>query len=174
MKKTTASVLLAGFGGQGILFAGKVLAYAGLLSGKQVSWLPSYGPQMRGGTANCGVVLSDEEIGSPLVLHPDYLIVMNQPSFDQYAPQLAEGGQVILDSTLVTPQNRPSACVDATRLAQQNALPGLANIVMLGKFLHESSLVELSTVKKALEECLSLTKRSLLDRNVAALQLGFC
>lgn len=85
-------ILLAGFGGQGVLFAGKILAYCGLMDNKELTWLPSYGPEMRGGTANCSVCISDEPIGSPLVLAPDILIAMNQPSFDKFVNDVKAGG----------------------------------------------------------------------------------
>src|SRR5512136_1934654 len=97
----TLNVLLAGFGGQGVLFAGKLIAEAGLIEGREVSWLPSYGPEMRGGTANCSVCLSDEPIGSPLVLEPDVLIAMNQPSVDKFIGEVVPGGIVIVDTTMV-------------------------------------------------------------------------
>ena len=97
----TLNVLLAGFGGQGILFSGKLLVYSGLLDGKEVSWLPSYGPEMRGGTCNCSVVLSDESIGSPLVTAPDVLIAMNLPSLDKFENSVVPGGTILLDSSLI-------------------------------------------------------------------------
>lgn len=97
----SVNMVLAGFGGQGVLFAGKLIAYAGLLEDREVSWLPSYGPEMRGGTANCSVCLSDDPIGSPLVLAPDVLVAMNQPSLDKFERSVAEGGIVVADSTLV-------------------------------------------------------------------------
>ena len=97
----SVNMVLAGFGGQGVLFAGKLIAYAGLLEDREVSWLPSYGPEMRGGTANCSVCLSDDPIGSPLVLAPDVLVAMNQPSLDKFEASVAEGGIVVADSTLV-------------------------------------------------------------------------
>ena len=97
----TTQILIAGFGGQGVLFAGKCLAYEGLYENKQVSWLPSYGPEMRGGTANCSVILSDEPVGSPIVNNPDVLIVMNLPSLDKYESATVKGGKIFVDSTLI-------------------------------------------------------------------------
>ena len=96
----TREILFAGFGGQGILFCGKVAAYAGLVSGLEVSWLPSYGPEMRGGTANCHVILSDKPVGSPIVNNPTDLVVMNLPSFDKFEKTVAKGGNIIIDSSL--------------------------------------------------------------------------
>ena len=98
---TTNRILIAGFGGQGVLFAGKFLAYKGLCEGRQLSWLPSYGPEMRGGTANCNVVLSDEPIGSPIVTSPDILIAMNLPSLDKFEDAVVPGGAIFVDSTLI-------------------------------------------------------------------------
>lgn len=95
------NILYAGFGGQGILFSGKFLAYEGLIAGKHVSWLPSYGPEMRGGTANCSVIISDEEVGSPIVDKPDVLVVMNLPSLDKYENEVVPGGKIFVDSTLI-------------------------------------------------------------------------
>ena len=98
----TTQILIAGFGGQGILFAGKFLAYKGLLEELQVSWLPSYGPEMRGGTANCNVILSDDPVGSPIITDPDVLIVMNLPSLQKYVDSVVSGGQIYVDSTLIS------------------------------------------------------------------------
>ena len=95
-------IVIAGFGGQGLLFTGKVLAHAGLIEGRELSWLPSYGPEMRGGTANCNVILSDTPVGSPIVQHPNVLIVMNTPSLDKYEPMVVPGGKIFVDSTLIT------------------------------------------------------------------------
>ena len=95
------NILFAGFGGQGVLFSGKVIAYAGMMEGKEISWLPSYGPEMRGGTANCSVCISDNKIGSPLVTNPDILVAMNLPSLDKFEKDVVPGGMIILDSTLI-------------------------------------------------------------------------
>ncbi|MBN1193236.1 MAG: 2-oxoacid:acceptor oxidoreductase family protein, partial [Coriobacteriia bacterium] len=120
------NLLLAGFGGQGILFAGKLVAYAGLIEGRELSWLPSYGPEMRGGTANCSVCLSDEPIGSPLVVEPDVLVAMNQPSLDKFLHEVVPGGTVIVDSTMVphVPERDDVSIfrVPATRLAEEAGL----------------------------------------------------
>jgi len=97
----TKNMLIAGFGGQGILFCGKFLAYEGLLEDKCVSWLPSYGPEMRGGTANCSVIISDIPVGSPIVSNPDILMVMNMPSLDKYEDATVAGGQIFVDSALI-------------------------------------------------------------------------
>ena len=95
-------IVIAGFGGQGLLFSGKVLAYAGMVEGRYLSWLPSYGPEMRGGTANCNVILSDREVGSPIVTRPDILMVMNGPSLDKFEKDVQPGGSIFVDSSLVS------------------------------------------------------------------------
>jgi len=140
----TSNIILAGFGGQGILFAGKLLAYSGLMDNKEVSWLPSYGPEMRGGTANCSVVISDSEISSPLVLEPDDLIAMNLPSYNKFIDKIKPGGKAFIDSTLVEEKSDRTdiECyyVPATSLAQENNLSGMANIILIGKLLKETGI----------------------------------
>lgn len=172
----STNILLAGFGGQGILFAGKVLAYAGLMEDKQVSWLPSYGPEMRGGTANCSVCISDETIGSPLVLTPDILIAMNTPSYDKFINAVTPGGAAIIDSTLVASKcarDDITACyVPSTRLANDSDLQGLANIILLGKAVSMRPFVSMESVKKALEKCVPPKKAHLLEPNLRAIALG--
>ena len=150
----TSNMLLAGFGGQGVLFAGKIIAYAGLIEDKEVSWLPSYGPEMRGGTANCSVCISDEPIGSPLVLTPNVLIAMNQPSFDKFVETVVPGGVVVMDRTLITPHTTRDDIkifeVHATELSDKENLQSLANIILLGKMLKETSFASLDSVKRRL------------------------
>ena len=98
---STTKIIIAGFGGQGILFTGKLMTYQGLLDGKYVSWLPSYGPEVRGGTCNCSVIISDEPIGSPIIDNPDIVIAMNRPSLDKYEPRVAKGGKLFVESSLI-------------------------------------------------------------------------
>ena len=137
------NIVLAGFGGQGVLFAGKLIAYAGLLEDREVSWLPSYGPEMRGGTANCSVCLSDDPIGSPLVLAPDALIAMNQPSLDKFAGVVAEGGVVVADSTLIADipdvPGVAMCALPATAMAEEAGFKKLANIILAGKLYAETA-----------------------------------
>ncbi len=172
----TQNIILAGFGGQGILFAGKVMAYCGLMEGKEVSWLPSYGPEMRGGTANCSVCLSDEPISSPLVLNPDVLIAMNGPSYDKFANVMAKDGKIFIDSTLVNGKKFPDGVavfeVPATQLAQDQDLSGLANIILLGKVLKETQFASMEAVKKGIEKCVPPSKTHLIEANMRAIQLG--
>ncbi|MCL2503705.1 MAG: 2-oxoacid:acceptor oxidoreductase family protein [Coriobacteriia bacterium] len=170
------NVLLAGFGGQGILFAGKLIAEAGLIDGREISWLPSYGPEMRGGTANCSVCLSDEPIGSPLVLEPDVLVAMNQPSLDKFIGQVVPGGTVILDSVMIAtvPERDDVTIIElpATRLAEDAGLKGLANVVLLGRVLKETGFCAAETLDKALQKSVSPKRQHLLEPNRKALSLG--
>ncbi|MCL2882535.1 MAG: 2-oxoacid:acceptor oxidoreductase family protein [Coriobacteriia bacterium] len=170
------NLVLAGFGGQGILFAGKLVATAGLLEDRAVSWLPSYGPEMRGGTANCSVCLSDEPIGSPLVTDPDVLIAMNQPSFDLFYPLVVSGGLTILDSLLVPviePRDEvPIFGVPATQLADDEGLHGLANVMLVGKLWREHPFCAEETLQEALAACVPPRKQQLLEPNRRALHIG--
>ena len=133
------NILFAGFGGQGILFAGKFVAYKGLLENKQVSWLPSYGPEMRGGTANCSVIVSDEPIGSPIVSNPDVLVAMNLPSLDRYENEVVSGGKIFVDSTLITRKVERTDVdvyyIPATEIANEKGISTLANMIITGKLL---------------------------------------
>ena len=135
----TNQILIAGFGGQGVLFTGKFLAYKGLLEGREVSWLPSYGPEMRGGTANCSVILSDDPVGSPIVSNPDSLIVMNLPSYDKYEQSVVPGGKVFVDSTLIGRKAQRTDIetyyVPATQMAATAGIPTLANMIILGQMI---------------------------------------
>ncbi len=172
----TNEFLLAGFGGQGILFAGKLLAYVGLYAGKEVSWLPSYGPEMRGGTCNCSVTVSDDPIGSPLILEPSQLMVMNTPSFDKFIGTVKAGGMAFIDSTLVegTSDRTDIKCfyIPATGLANDNGLKGMANIILTGKILKETGLDDMAVIEKALQKVIPPKKANLLDANLKALKLG--
>lgn len=172
----THDILLAGFGGQGILFAGKILAYSGLMDEKEVSWLPSYGPEMRGGTCNCSVCISDEPIGSPLVLEPDILIVMNTPSMEKFADAVKPGGVIIADSTMVDVKTDRTDIkafyIPATQMATDNSLAGGANIILLGKLFRETKIVSAETFKKAVEKVVPAKKAALAANNLKAMQLG--
>ncbi|NLK71358.1 MAG: 2-oxoacid:ferredoxin oxidoreductase subunit gamma [Clostridiales bacterium] len=169
-------IILAGFGGQGILFAGKVLAYCGLIDEKEVSWLPSYGPEMRGGTANCSVCVSDEPIGSPLVLNPSLMLAMNLPSYDKFINSVKPGGKAFIDSTMVEEKSDRTDIdcfyISATQLATDNELNGMANIILLGKMIKETSLFSLETVRKAMEKSIPPRKANMLDLNMKAIEIG--
>lgn len=172
------NILFAGFGGQGILFAGKVMAYAGLIDNKEVSWLPSYGPEMRGGTANCGVCISDEPVGSPLVTAPDILVAMNGPSYDKFIGSVAPGGKVFADSSLVkcTDGRNGSGvtvyCVPAAQLSREEHLEGIANMILLGKVLAETGVVSYEAIEEAVKKCVPAGKAHLLEENLRAVELG--
>ena len=170
------NIVLAGFGGQGVLFAGKLIAHAGLLEDREVSWLPSYGPEMRGGTANCSVCLSDDPIGSPLVLAPNALIAMNQPSLDQFEHSVTEGGVVVADSTLIADiPDVPGVnvcAIPATAMAEEAGFKKLANIIMAGKLFAETRFCAEDTLWKAMEKCVPASKAAMLEMNKKALRLG--
>jgi 2-oxoglutarate ferredoxin oxidoreductase subunit gamma len=172
----TTQILLAGFGGQGILFAGKVLAYCALIEGKHITWLPSYGPEMRGGTANCSVCISDEEVGSPIIQNPDILIAMNQPSFEKFIGTVKAGGLVLSDSSIfsceVARTDIRHVEVDATDLADKNGLQGGANMVLLGRLVKESGIFPTETIEKALNKCVAPKRAKLIPLNMQAVELG--
>ncbi|MBP5160389.1 MAG: 2-oxoacid:acceptor oxidoreductase family protein [Lachnospiraceae bacterium] len=172
----TLNALLAGFGGQGILFAGKVMAYAGLIENKEISWLPSYGPEMRGGTANCSVVISDESIGSPLVVNPDVLIAMNLPSLDKFENEVVPGGTIIVDSSIISKKvdrtDVKAYYVEATKLAEDNGLKGLANIILVGKMLKELGFVSPEAIDKAIDKCVPPKKADKVALNKQAIKIG--
>ena len=173
---STRQFLFSGFGGQGILFAGKFIAYKGMVEGKQVSWLPSYGPEMRGGTASCSVIVGDEPVGSPIVTHPDLLIAMNLPSLDQYESAVAPGGILFLDSTLsgrqVARGDVTAYAIPATQLASDNGIPTLANMIIVGKVLHVLGQFEHADVEAALKKVISAKHADMLDANFKAMKLG--
>ena len=172
----TTNILIAGFGGQGILFAGKFLAYKGLMDEKQVSWLPSYGPEMRGGTASCSVILSDEPVGSPIVSHPDILIAMNLPSLDKYESTVRPGGIIFVDSTLigrkVARTDVTAHYIPATALASENNMPTLANMIIMGKLLAEMNQFEGDSVDRALAKVISARHKDMLAVNKTAMEIG--
>ena len=176
MAKTT-KILIAGFGGQGILFTGKALAYTGLKAGMEVSWLPSYGPEMRGGTANCSVTLSEEPIGSPIVDKPDVLIAMNLPSLEKYFYETEKGGYIVYDSSLINKSNSRDDVtvvgIPATKLASDNALEGLANMIILGKVIKETNVLTMDQIKTSLAQMVPAKKAELLEKNVKAIELGY-
>ena len=172
----TTQYLFAGFGGQGILFAGKFAAYKGLIEDKQVSWLPSYGPEMRGGTASCSVIISDDAVGSPIVSKPDVLIAMNLPSLDKYEGDVAAGGVIFADSTLierkVARDDVTVHYIPATKLASDNGMPTLANMIIVGKILKEMGEYDEEMIVAALKKVISAKRADMLDLNLKAIKLG--
>ncbi|MEW6274157.1 MAG: 2-oxoacid:acceptor oxidoreductase family protein [Bacillota bacterium] len=169
-------IMIAGFGGQGVLFTGQLLAYAGMLEGKHVCWVPSYGAEMRGGTANCAVTVADEEICSPLAEEPGSLLIFNLPSLLKFAPRLKPGGILLLNSSLVKSEIKRGDVrvypVPANQLAEKIKSAQLANLVMLGAYLKISGLIALDSVNKALEKILPAHRRHLLPYNRQALESG--
>lgn len=169
-------IIISGFGGQGVLFVGQLLAYAGLAEGRHVTWIPSYGPEMRGGTANCTVIISDQEIGSPLVQHPTAALVMNPPSFEKYATRVQAHGVLIVDSSLVTQtaarEDINEIRLPAKEIATELGAPQIANVVMLGALIAATKVVALETMSQVLEEHMSARHRDKLQANKLALQRG--
>ena len=174
---STTKILIAGFGGQGVLFAGKFLAYKGLFEDKQVSWLPSYGPEMRGGTANCSIIISDEPVGSPIVSNPDILIAMNLPSLDKYENEAVAGSVIVVDSTLierkVEREDLNAFYIPATKMAKDMGAPTLANMIMLGKVIKESGVVSIEGLEEAMKKVVPPKKADLIEINLKAVMLGY-
>ena len=169
-------IIFAGFGGQGVLFAGQVLAFAAMDAGHDVTWMPSYGPEMRGGTANCTVVISDEEIGSPTIKHPTAAMVMNLPSLDKFEPLVVSGGVLIVNSSLV---NRDPVRTDITwlmipaqEIAESIGPRRLLNMVMLGALMDKLPILTLEDINAALDNHMPERHKKMLKTNIEALKLG--
>jgi 2-oxoglutarate ferredoxin oxidoreductase subunit gamma len=169
-------IVIAGFGGQGVLFAGQVLAYAAMDTGREVTWIPSYGPEMRGGTANCTVIISDDEIGSPLVLKPKACIVLNLPSLDKYEPLVTPKGILVANTSLInrgpSRQDIENVFLPANEMAESLGDKRLLNMVALGALLAKLPVLSLDEVGTALREHLPERHQHLLENNYQALQKG--
>lgn len=169
-------IIIAGFGGQGVLFAGQVLAYAAMDTGKEVTWIPSYGPEMRGGTANCTVIISEEEIGSPLVLNPKAAIVLNLPSLDKYEPLITSGGTLVANASLINrgPQrdDLDNVFIPANKIAESLGNKRLMNMVALGALLQCEPIFSIGSIEEALKDHLPERHKRLLEVNFQALQEG--
>ena len=172
----TTQILIAGFGGQGILFSGKFLAYKGLLEDIQVSWLPSYGPEMRGGTANCNVILSDVPVGSPIITVPDVLIAMNLPSLEKYVNTVATGGQIYVDSSLIDAKVERDDVevfyIPATQMAKDEGISTLANMIIIGHLLENHPELSFEGTEEVVESLVPAKKAALKELNMKALNLG--
>ena len=173
----TTQILIAGFGGQGVLFAGKFLAYKGLVQDKQISWLPSYGPEMRGGTANCSVIISDTPVGSPIITTPDVLVAMNLPSLQKFVNDVVPGGKIFIDSTLIDAKVERTDVevfyIPATQMAKDAGFSTLANMILMGKVIKETQAVRFDNNKETLESFIPAKKAKLIDINCQALQAGY-
>jgi 2-oxoglutarate ferredoxin oxidoreductase subunit gamma len=171
------SIIIAGFGGQGVLFAGQLLAYAGMDAGKHVTWYPSYGPEMRGGTANCVVIVSDEPIGAPVVGHPDIAIVLNRPSFDKYEPLVKKGGLLVINSSLIPVESErndiDTIYLPANAIAEEWGTVKMLNMVVVGALLAARPILPLETVEKALISHLPESKQHLIDANLQVIRHGY-
>ena len=172
----TTQILIAGFGGQGILFSGKFLAYKGLKEEKQVSWLPSYGPEMRGGTANCNVILSETPVGSPIITDPDVLVAMNLPSLEKYIDTVVPGGQVYLDSSLINTQIKRTDIqvfpIPATAMAKEQDMATLGNMILMGHLLQNHPELTFEGTAETVQKLVPAKKAALVELNMKALMLG--
>ena len=172
----TTQILFAGFGGQGILFSGKFLAYKGLLEDVQVSWLPSYGPEMRGGTANCSVILSDTPVGSPIITDPDVLVAMNTPSLTKYMDAVVPGGQIYVDSSLidvkVEREDVEVFYIPATQMAKEEGIGTLANMIIVGHLLENHPELSFTGADTVVEKLVPAKKEALKALNMQALTMG--
>ncbi|WHY01916.1 2-oxoacid:acceptor oxidoreductase family protein [Neobacillus sp. DY30] len=169
-------IIIAGFGGQGIMSMGQLIAYAGMLEGKGVSWLPSYGPEQRGGTANCAVVVSDEPVGSPLVTNPSTAIVLNNPSFEKFENRVQPGGLLIIDSSLVTRVSKRCDIeiieIPAAGMAAEMGNTRVANMILLGVFSEFTKVVVFESIIESLKKVLPEEKHHLIEINKQALNKG--
>jgi 2-oxoglutarate ferredoxin oxidoreductase subunit gamma len=169
------AIVISGFGGQGLLFAGQVLAQAAMLEGREVLWIPSYGPEMRGGSAACTVIVGDEPIGSPIVDRADVVIALTPPSFEKYARLAADGGLVVVDEALVTgapPDGAERLALPCTRLARDAGDDRLVSIVALGAALARRPVVGLAALRTALERVVGAKHPELLAADLVALDSG--
>lgn len=169
-------MLLAGFGGQGIMSMGQLLAYGGMLEGKHVAWIPSYGPEMRGGTANCGVTISDKPISSPLVSEPSICVVMNRPSLDKFEPTIKKGGMLFINSSLVdrkaVREDINVYYIDANGIANEVGNPRVANMVVMGALLELTKAVQPESIIESLKKVLPPQRHNLIPVNQEALKRG--
>ncbi len=174
---STEEIIMAGFGGQGILFLGKILAELGMKAGRHVSWIPSYGPEMRGGTANCSVVISESPISSPVVNEPDAVLAMNRPSVARFNPKIKQNGLIIFNSSLIEGESMREDLrkmkVPASEIADELGNSKVANLVMAGAYLKFSNVISFEKAVKLLPEIIPAKRRELSELNVAAFKRGF-
>ena len=169
-------VIISGFGGQGALFAGQLLTYTGMDEGWHVTWIPSYGPEMRGGTAHCIVILSDDDIGSPIIRQPTIAVVMNPPSMEKYEPLVKAGGLLVANSTLVRAQSQrediETVHIPANDLAAELGNVKMANVVLLGALLGTREILPIESIKRTLEEHIPKRRKHIIEPNKRALDRG--
>ena len=172
----TTQILIAGFGGQGVLFAGKFLAYKGLMEDKQLSWLPSYGPELRGGTANCSVILSDDPVGSPIITAPDVLVAMNLPSLQKFVNDVVPGGQIYVDSALIDAKVERTDVevfyIPATSMAKEAGVSTLANMIIVGHLLENHPELSFEGTDAVVSKLVPPKKAALVELNMKALEMG--
>ncbi|MDD3400536.1 MAG: 2-oxoacid:acceptor oxidoreductase family protein [Eubacteriales bacterium] len=172
----THEIIISGFGGQGVMAIGKSIAEAGMKEGMDVSWLPSYGPEMRGGTANCSVVLSHNPIISPLVQNPTELIAMNKPSLIKFEPAVTAGGLILVNSSIIeiktTRTDVTSAYIPCLEIATELGNLKVANMVMLGAYIEATKVVSVETIREMLVHMFTGPKAALVELNIEALRRG--
>lgn len=170
-------IMVAGSGGQGILFIGKLIAYSAMIEGKEVTWFPSYGAEMRGGTANCTVIISEEMIGSPITRNPEILIVMNKSSYDRFYNRVMKGGYLFYDSSLISSINIREDVnlikVPASEIASTTNYTNLANMVMVGAFSSITGIVKLDSLMKSVDEIVSSHRKDLISINKELIMKGY-
>ncbi|MBU9723984.1 MULTISPECIES: 2-oxoacid:acceptor oxidoreductase family protein [Bacillaceae] len=169
-------IIIAGFGGQGVMSMGQILTYAGMKEGKEVSWLPSYGPEQRGGTANVSVVISDKTVGSPIIDSPSTVIVLNNPSFEKFEPLVKAGGKLFINSDLVTKKSERIDIevidIKATSIADKVGNPRVAGSVILGAYIEKTGIITRDSLITALIQVLGVGKNHLISVNEAAFDAG--
>jgi 2-oxoglutarate ferredoxin oxidoreductase subunit gamma len=169
-------VVMAGFGGQGVMAIGQLLTYAGMIENKNVSWLPSYGPEMRGGTANCGVIISSEAVGSPVVVNSTAAIVMNRPSLDKFEDFVEKDGKLFINSSLIDKKAKRDDIevyyIPANEIADKIGNSRVANMVMLGAYIEASKTVELESILEGFTKVFGEKRAHLLPINKEALEKG--
>ncbi|NLW21741.1 MAG: 2-oxoacid:ferredoxin oxidoreductase subunit gamma [Tissierellia bacterium] len=169
-------IIIAGFGGQGVMAIGQILTYAGMIENRHVSWLPSYGPEMRGGTANCGVIISDEPVGSPVVVNATAAIVMNKPSLDKFEPTVEKGGKLFINSSLIDQKSQREDIevyyIPANEVANELGNARVANMVMLGAYLEVTKIVDLESIIEGFKKVFGEKGDKLLPINKEALKKG--
>lgn len=177
MKNNSLQLIIAGFGGQGILFTGRLLAHSAMLEGKHVTWFPSYGAEVRGGTANCTVIISDEMIGAPAVRNPNTLLIMNEASLKRFEPQLKPQGLLIMNTSLI--KNHPVrsdieiVMIKATDMAEELGNSQVANMVMLGVLIAKIEIINPDIISRALQEIIPEHKKDIISINERAFKRGF-